>query len=127
MRPRGIGRAFPAAVALSLLVAGVITGLVPQADKRQVIIAQDFLDLVITYSLTDLTDIYEHGMRHGAGSRADVDLMGIGEDNLAAKCLRLYIVKCVVSFDFDGHMCSGSAQPERHGSAAQRAHGQRGS
>jgi hypothetical protein len=47
-----------------------------------------------------------------------VELMGIGEDNLAAECLRLYIVKRVVSFDFDGHMCSGSAQPERHGSAA---------
>jgi hypothetical protein len=70
MRPRGIGRAFPAAVALSLLVAGVCTGLVPQADKRQVIIAQDFLDLIMRYSLTDLTNIYEHGVRHWRGQQS---------------------------------------------------------
>ena len=34
----------------------------PQADKRQVIIVNNFLDLVMAYSLTDLTDIYEHGI-----------------------------------------------------------------
>ena len=70
MRPRGIGRAFPAAVALSLLVAGVCTGLVPQADKRQLIIAQDFLDVVVTYSLTNLMNIYEHDRRHSRGQQS---------------------------------------------------------
>ena len=70
MRPSGIGRAFPAAVALSLLVAGVCTGLVPQADKKQLIIAQDFLDVVVTYSLTDLMNIYKHDRRHARGQQS---------------------------------------------------------
>ena len=70
VRPSGVGRAFPAAVALLLLEAGVCTGLVPQADKKQLIIAQDFLDVVVTYSLTDLMNIYEHDRRHSRGQQS---------------------------------------------------------
>ena len=81
-------------------------------------------------------DVFAHGTHGhlrawhkstGAGIRAVVELMEIGEDSLAAEYLRLYIVELEVSLDFDRHMCSWSARPERHGSAAQRAHGPRGS
>ena len=54
----------------------------------------------------------------GAGIRAIVELMKIGEDSLAAEYLRLYIVELEASLNVNRHMCSWSARPERHGSAA---------
>ena len=48
-------------VTVKCIYGGALTR--PQAGKRQVIIAQDFLDLVMAQSLSSLIEIYEHGVR----------------------------------------------------------------